>query len=67
MSQTVHYTNLITGFVNKNLQVNEMQKYHRRFFFDNAFIFQIGMNLYIAHSAMSGLIFYKKKREKLFY
>ncbi|KAF2986292.1 hypothetical protein EK904_009821 [Melospiza melodia maxima] len=32
MSQTVHYTNLITGFVNKNLQVNEMQKYHRRFF-----------------------------------
>lgn len=36
-------------------------------FFDNAFIFQIGMNLCVAHSAMSGLLFYKKKREKLFY
>lgn len=33
-------------------------------FFDNAFIFQIGMNLYIAHSVMSGLIFYKKKKKE---
>lgn len=31
-------------------------------FFDNAFIFQIGMNFCIANSAMSGLIFYKKEK-----